>query len=155
MCSSDLGVCAFMLAWLYLIIVALGAAIWAAWNLSPARRNNLNYRIDWPDAGSSAPTPAAYADKPTPQPMPRIAIICPGRNEASWIRTTLPELCQQDYPDYRVVYVDDHSSDETPAITTACAARFTNLIVLRNEIEPPAGWVGKCWAVQQIGRAHV
>jgi len=78
-----------------------------------------------------------------------VAIIAPGRDEAEHLSTVLPELCEQDYPALRVVFIDDASTDGTPAITAAMAERFDNLTVVRNQAEPPDGWMGKCWAIHQ------
>ncbi len=109
--------------------------VWAAISLNPARRNSLSYRLDF---DSPPPPPASF---------PGVVVLCPGRNEAEHLPSTLRELCEQDYPNYRVVFIDDHSDDATPTITAELAAKFAHLTVFRNEIEPPEGWVGKCWAV--------
>ena len=162
-----------VLAWIYVAMAAAGCGLWLILYLSPSRRANFRCRLDPDEPDEEAHTGSGTADAANPadsaprpgesklsnQPsvlpepgdasQPQVAIICPGRNEANWIRTTLPELCQQDYGPVRVLYIDDHSDDETPAITTACMAEHDNLIVLRNEIEPPAGWVGKCWAIKR------
>lgn len=76
-----------------------------------------------------------------------VVILSPGRDEAAQLPTVLPGLCEQDYADLRVVFIDDASSDDTPAITAAMAARYPQLMVVRNEQEPPPGWMGKCWAI--------
>jgi cellulose synthase/poly-beta-1,6-N-acetylglucosamine synthase-like glycosyltransferase len=128
-----------VMAWLIVTALAMIAGAWAWLNLSPTRRDNLRHRLE----------PEDLDRLPADRPLPKVAILCPGRNEAHWIRTTLPELCRQEGVDYRVVYIDDHSDDDTPAVTAACAGEFKHLLVVRNTTEPPAGWVGKPWAVRQ------
>lgn len=89
---------------------------------------------------------------------PAVCIIVPGRNEEQWIPHSLPRLIEQDYPRGRfaVIFVDDDSEDATPRIAAELTERFggdrsprARFHVLRNDQPPPAGWVGKCWAMQQ------
>jgi len=126
--------------WLLAALVFVSLALWVFFNFSPARRDCFNHRVLLEDAH-----PADRGD----EHLPPAAIICPGRNEASWIDKTIPDLCEQDYPGLRVVFIDDHSDDATPAITAQMDQHYPHLTVVRNEVEPPAGWVGKCWAVRQ------
>lgn len=52
----------------------------------------------------------------------------------------------QDYPNFEVIVVNDRSTDSTSEILHGIRdPRFT---VIDNE-EPPAGWLGKTWALQQ------
>lgn len=125
--------------WVVLVIEALVALLWLAVALVPARRRNLRALVDLADD-------PADSDDTT---LPAVAILCPGRNEAAHIITTLPELCQQDYPLLRVVFIDDDSDDATPSITAELAARHDRLMVVRNDAPPPDGWVGKCWAIER------
>ncbi len=129
-----------MLTWLYLGLLIVIAITWLWFNLSPAMRRNVTQRLE---------PAAADAASPASRELPHVVILAPGRNEAPFLPTTLVELCEQDYPNYTVVFIDDHSSDETPAITAKLTARYPHLFALRNEIEPPPGWVGKCWAIQR------
>jgi len=66
-----------------------------------------------------------------------------------WAPEPLPELCEQRAVDHRVIFVDDASTDATPQITADLMERFDCLTVVRNEQEPPAGWLGKPWAVSR------
>ena len=127
-----------MVTWLPIVLLTGVALLWLWLNVSPTMRNNASQRLE------PAEAPTAPLDH-----WPHVVIVAPGRNEASFITTTLPQLCEQDYPNYHVVYIDDHSDDSTPAITAQMTARYPHLFVLRNEIEPPLGWVGKCWAVKR------
>ena len=79
---------------------------------------------------------------PEPPSWPTVAVLVPARNEASLLPCTLPALRAQDYPrEFRVVVVDDRSTDGTGELATVRGA------------ELPAGWVGKVWALEQARRA--
>jgi chlorobactene glucosyltransferase len=76
-----------------------------------------------------------------PRPgLPSVSIVVPARNEADNLRTLLPSLRTQDYPEFEILLVDDASTDATAAIAEAHGAR-----VLRSA-GPPPGWTGKCHA---------
>jgi chlorobactene glucosyltransferase len=89
---------------------------------------------------------------PPPPRWPRVAVLVPARNEEATIVPCLRSLLAQDYPDFAVWVLDDESSDRTPALLAAEAARCPRLTVLRGA-PPPAGWLGKPWACQQLARA--
>lgn len=86
---------------------------------------------------------------PLSEPIPRVAVIVPARNEAANLGRCLHGLVDQHYPApcLELIVVDDHSIDETLAIASSMAARFSQLVV--TACPPlPAGWVGKshaCW----------
>ena len=128
-----------VLEWAVLGASAIAAAFWAAAYASPVRRRNLFYRIE---ADDELPEP----------PVEPVAVICPGRDEARQLPETLARLARQDHPDYVVFFVDDASGDDTPAVARRIASRHAHLHVVRVESPPPAGWVGKCWAIEH-GRA--
>ncbi len=127
---------------LFIGMLSAVALLWLWLNVAPTMRLNVSQRLDAPTAGNPAVSDAG-------EHWPHVVIVAPGRNEAGFLPTTLPQLCEQNYPDYHVVFIDDHSDDATPAITATMRERYPHLIVLRNEIEPPAGWVGKCWAIKR------
>ncbi|MEM9753004.1 MAG: glycosyltransferase family 2 protein, partial [Planctomycetota bacterium] len=72
-------------------------------------------------------------------------------NEAEHLPRSLADLCRQNYDGpLRVIFVDDASTDATPTITRAALRQFPErLTVVRNDVEPPPGWVGKCWAIHR------
>jgi chlorobactene glucosyltransferase len=80
----------------------------------------------------------------------RVTVIVPARDEERSIERCVRSLLVQDYPvkRYRVVVMDDRSSDATPQILTRLAAAFPHLMVLHGTLLP-AGWQGKCWAIHQ------
>jgi hopene-associated glycosyltransferase HpnB len=92
-----------------------------------------------------------------PSRWPRVAIVIPARDEAACIGRCLESLFGQDYGGpFRVVVVDDNSSDGTAAVArrTArdCHAEHRLTIVAGAPLSP--GWTGKLWALWQgIGEA--
>jgi hopene-associated glycosyltransferase HpnB len=92
---------------------------------------------------------AAPAD---PTAWPPVAAVVPARDEADVIARSVGSLLAQDYPgDFRVILVDDSSSDGTADVARAEAERLgraERLQVLAGEPLPP-GWTGKLWAVHQ------
>ena len=88
------------------------------------------------------------ASLPDPVAWPGIVALVPARDEASVIGKTLQALAAQDYPGaFRIIVIDDHSSDGT-AICAAAAAGRARLDVISGLPLPP-GWTGKLWALQQ------
>ena len=147
-------------AWTIVLLSLLSAAVWAYINYAGGRGRTLDYRLDLdpPEDPPEAPSKPPTQDPPQPSSetgsaggWPTVAIVAPGRNEAAHLPDVLPRLCQQDYAAgrYRVVFVDDASTDASPAITAEMRERFAHLTVVRNDHDPPAGWMGKCWAVHR------
>ena len=98
--------------------------------------------------GGSPPEASTAGD---PAAWPGVTAIVPARNESAALPGTLPTLLGQDYPgDFRVVLVDDDSSDGTSEVATSIGrrARPGRLRVLPGSPSPP-GWAGKVWAMQQ------
>ena len=65
-----------------------------------------------------------------------VAVVIPAWNEAAVLTTSIERLMGLDYPPdrLRVYVVDDASTDDTPAVLAACAARFPGRVVhLRRE----------------------
>jgi hopene-associated glycosyltransferase HpnB len=87
--------------------------------------------------------PELTAAKPAEHPT--VDIVVPARDEAATIRTAIASLLAQDYGGtYRVILVDDQSTDGT----AAAAGSAPNLQVLSLRSKPP-DWSGKLWAVSQ------
>jgi len=89
---------------------------------------------------------------PTPGQWPRVTAVVPARDEADVIARSIGSLLAQDYPgEFRVILVDDNSSDGTAEAARAEAVRLgrqDRLTVLPGA--PLAeGWTGKLWAVSQ------
>ena len=72
----------------------------------------------------------------------RVSVVIPARDEAARIGPCLAGLA--DDPDVaEVIVVDDRSSDGTADVAREHGARVVA------GAEPPAGWIGKPWALQQ------
>lgn len=83
---------------------------------------------------------------PPPAAWPPVTAVVPARDEAAVIARSIGTLLAQDYPgDFRVVLVDDGSTDGTGDIARALD-RDGRLTVVRGTA-PPAGWTGKLWAM--------
>jgi hopene-associated glycosyltransferase HpnB len=84
-------------------------------------------------------------------PPRRVAAVIPARDEAAVIGRAVASLLAQRYPgSFRLVIVDDHSSDGTAGAAQAAAAAIDaadRLSIIRAEPVPP-GWTGKLWAVR-------
>jgi hopene-associated glycosyltransferase HpnB len=89
-----------------------------------------------------------------PAEFPEVDIVVPARDEAETIGRAVGSLLGQVYGGgFRVILVDDNSSDGTAALA-GIAPRLT-VISLQSK---PAGWSGKLWALSQgvaAGRAPV
>ncbi|MCP4901462.1 MAG: glycosyltransferase [bacterium] len=79
---------------------------------------------------------------------PSVSIVVPARNEEAEIERAVTSFCTQDYPNIEVVVVNDGSTDSTPVILERLIAQHSNLTVVTG-VEPPEGWLGKVWALEQ------
>jgi glycosyltransferase involved in cell wall biosynthesis len=79
-----------------------------------------------------------------------VSIIVPARNEARIIEQSVHSFLAQDYPALEVIVVNDRSTDATGEILRGIAD--PRLVVIDGE-EPPAGWLGKPWALAEGSRA--
>jgi len=84
--------------------------------------------------------------------FPRVSILVPARNEADNIEACISSLLKQDYPDFEILVLDDHSSDKTHFILSHLAKNSELLHVLEGS-PIPAGWLGKHWACHQLAQA--
>ncbi|MBV9265875.1 MAG: glycosyltransferase [Acidobacteriaceae bacterium] len=78
-----------------------------------------------------------------PPACARVVAVIPVRDEAENIAQTVTSLMNQTLPPFRIIVVDDSSTDGTGLVAAAAGAR-----VIRGEPLPP-GWTGKLWALQQ------
>lgn len=84
--------------------------------------------------------------------VPLVSILVPARDEAHNIEPCLRSLQLQDYPNFEIFVLDDHSRDDTAAILHRMQAEFPTLNVLHGR-PLPDGWLGKHWACQQLAEA--
>ena len=86
------------------------------------------------------------------RPGRSVTVVIPARDEADGIAETIGSLLRQDYAGaFKIVLVDDNSSDGTADVARRCAGEAN--AAERLEIiagQPlPRGWTGKLWAVKQ------
>lgn len=86
------------------------------------------------------------------RPWPSVSVLVPARNEERVIEACARSLLQQDYPEFEVLILDDHSEDQTPLILEGLLTEYPRLRVLNGQ-PLPDGWLGKHWACDQLARA--
>jgi hopene-associated glycosyltransferase HpnB len=80
-----------------------------------------------------------------PEDCPDLDVVVPARDEADTIGPVIGSLLAQDYRGrFRVILVDDNSTDDTAALAGTAA----NLTVITLQSKP-AEWSGKLWALSQ------
>lgn len=79
-----------------------------------------------------------------PPAHPFLTLIIPARNEEANIGRCLLSFINQTYPrdKYKIIVVDDHSSDNTAAIVEKLQEDHANVHLVKTE-ELPKGWTGK------------
>ena len=87
-----------------------------------------------------------------PPVSPLVSILVPARKESRVIAPCLISLANQDYPDFEILVLDDHSTDQTQDITEKLSRPFPTIRLIPSE-SLPEGWLGKNWATHQLGRA--
>ncbi len=121
-----------------LVIAALALAAWVCLLLAHGGYWRTGHTLSSSDR---AVTPADRAAAPAPS----VVAVVPARNEADILGASLPTLLAQDYPgEFRVILVDDASTDATSAV--AESLRTDRLTVVRGD-GPPPGWAGKVAAM--------
>lgn len=86
---------------------------------------------------------------PTPSEFPRVSVLVPARNEIRNIESCVTSLLSQNYPNFEVIVIDDHSTDGTFSTLTMLASVENQLLVLDGR-PLPEGWLGKHWACHQL-----
>lgn len=84
-----------------------------------------------------------------PVRYPRVSILVPARDEAENIEACVQSLLAQEYDDFEVLVLDDHSTDGTGLLLHRMARRDERLRVLQGK-PLPDGWMGKQWACHQL-----
>ncbi|MFL6136374.1 MAG: glycosyltransferase [Frankiaceae bacterium] len=118
-------------------LAVVSAAVWGGLTTLRGRYWRIDRRLPEPAAGRTD--------------WPSVAVVIPARDETAMLPETLPAMLAQDYPGpFRVVLVDDRSSDGTAALARGLGRRHggDRLAVLTAADRPP-GWAGKVWALRQ------
>ena len=129
-----------------MIAAAVGALALAAWVYLLAARGRF-----WLAADTDR------AETPAPGVWPAVAAVVPARDEADVIAASIGSLLAQNYPgSFRVILVDDGSSDGTAKAARAAAERLgaERRLEIVAGAPLPSGWTGKLWAMAQgVARA--
>lgn len=91
----------------------------------------------------------------TPGVAPLVSVLVPARNEQDRVLADcIRSILAQDYERFEVIAVNDRSTDATGSILDTLAKTDARLRVVEGE-EPPAGWLGKPYAMHQaFNHAH-
>ncbi|RME90046.1 MAG: glycosyltransferase [Anaerolineae bacterium] len=92
-----------------------------------------------------------FGDHTPSRHFPYVSVLVPARNEAENIEACVRSLLAQDYPNFEVLVLNDHSTDETGDILTRLARLDPRLRVFDGEALP-LGWLGKHWACHQLAQ---
>ena len=80
-----------------------------------------------------------------------VSILIPARDEEKNILTLLQSIEKQDYKNYEVIILDDHSTDKTYQICKVFADQNKNFRVIKGA-DLPDGWLGKNYACHQLAQ---
>ena len=83
---------------------------------------------------------------------PFVSVLVPARNEASNIEPCVRSLLEQDYPQFEVIVLNDHSTDDTGVILERLQTQNNSLRIL-DGLPLPQGWLGKHWACHQLAES--
>ncbi len=78
--------------------------------------------------------PADITDVPLSNP--KISVIIAAKNEAHQIKECIERVLDQDYPDFELIVVDDHSTDETLDVLHQMSAVDPRISVLSHDGKP-------------------
>jgi chlorobactene glucosyltransferase len=87
-----------------------------------------------------------------PSRWPKVSILVPARNESENIELCVQSLLAQDYPNFEVLVLDDHSTDDTWQKLEKLAKQNPLLRILRG-LPLPERFLGKHWACHQLAQA--
>lgn len=74
-----------------------------------------------------------------------VSIVICAKNEELNLRKCLPEILNQDYPNFEVLVVDDQSEDGTLAVLESFQKQFSHLKIIKNK--NPESYIGKKMAL--------
>lgn len=82
---------------------------------------------------------------------PLVSICIPARNEADTIERCVTTALKQEYPNFEVLVLDDHSTDGTSEVLDELSGIINNLRHLKGAPKPD-DWLGKPWACHQLSK---
>lgn len=80
-----------------------------------------------------------------------ISILIPARNEEKNISNLLHSIINQDYHNYEVIVLDDHSEDKTYQIVEEYCYKDSRFKIIKGNTLPEK-WKGKNWACHQLSK---
>lgn len=80
-----------------------------------------------------------------------ISVCIPARNEEMNIEELLKTVLKQNYVNFEVLVLDDHSTDDTPNILKKFKNEYPDKLTIQQGKPKPEDWFGKPWACQQLG----
>lgn len=81
-----------------------------------------------------------------------VIVIVPACNEEQTIGACLTSLFEQDWPNLRIIAVDDRSTDATGQVMDRLAAEHPDRLSVLHVTTLPAGWLGKTNAMATAAR---
>jgi len=88
---------------------------------------------------------------PTITDSPKVSVLIPARDEERNIGACLASLSAQNYSDYEILVLDDHSTDRTSEIVAEYSKQNNSIGRVYGAILPD-GWTGKNWACHQLSQ---
>ena len=85
-------------------------------------------------------------------PPPLLSVLIPARNEEFRLSPCLDTLGTNDYPNFEILVLNDHSQDGTGRLIDRHALGDPRIRHLTGQDLPP-GWTGKAWACHQLAQA--
>ena len=82
--------------------------------------------------------------------LPKISVCIPARNEEMNIIKVLKSVCEQTYPNFEVLVLNDHSTDNTAKLIQDQIRKYPDRLQTVEAKEKPEKWLGKPWACQQL-----
>lgn len=79
---------------------------------------------------------------------PSVSLIICGKNEAENVKLNLPLICEQDYTNFEVLYMDDHSTDDTENVVIDMSTKYSHLKYIKAS-ESIKNKDGKKWAMEE------
>jgi cellulose synthase/poly-beta-1,6-N-acetylglucosamine synthase-like glycosyltransferase len=91
---------------------------------------------------------------PLPEPAPEVNVLIPAKDEGEGVRECIERVLAMDYPNFRVIAIDDRSTDQTGAIFDELAGKHPDRLRAIHIPEDglPPGWLGKCNALHTAAR---
>lgn len=83
---------------------------------------------------------------PPPDGWPRVTIIVPASNEGENLKTALPTLLNQNYPNLEIILINDRSTDDTATVMEELGGHDSRVRIAHIK-RLPADWLGKVHAL--------